>query len=253
MQRAGKVVCENDDKIERSNDNPAPRLALAEEAVLRDRLLVIVHPRRQVRVRVRIDVPAARGPRAVSTRSTRKAIRGHALVDVRRGGEVLRVAADVDGVWLLVDADPVDAHRRGEREMLDVDEAEVLGHAQVHDDVLRAARQHSLDIGFETVAGGRTIGSTGMGRGPISTRVSAAMPAALIVHAAVPFWIQVMYCAGRCQREHRIEHGQPCAPHRQSQAYTRSRTWRNRRPIARSMSVLWYGASAYHLRWKPRG
>lgn len=42
-----------------------------------------------------------------------------------------------------------------------------------------------------------TIGSCGTGRGPISTVVSAAMPACFNVHATVPLDIQVIYCGKR--------------------------------------------------------
>lgn len=38
-----------------------------------------------------------------------------------------------------------------------------------------------------------TIGSCGTGRGPISTRVSAAIPSALSVHARTPEEIHEMY------------------------------------------------------------
>ena len=45
-------------------------------------------------------------------------------------------APDVDVVRVLVDADVVDAHRRGECEVFHVDVAEEGGHAEVRDKVL---------------------------------------------------------------------------------------------------------------------
>lgn len=72
------------------------RLALSKEAVLWERLLEVVSPRRQVRVGVRLNI----------------------RVDVVRSGEILRVAANVKSIRVLVYADVIDAHRRGERNNL---------------------------------------------------------------------------------------------------------------------------------------
>ena len=58
------------------------------------------------------------------------------LVDVRCCGEVLGVAANVLGVGILVNTDPVDLHGCGERQVVDVDIAEVPRHAQVSDQIL---------------------------------------------------------------------------------------------------------------------
>lgn len=60
----------------------------------------------------------------------------HSLVDVGLSWEVRRVATDVDVVRILINANPVDLHDGRERQVFEVDEAEVRGHAQVGDDVL---------------------------------------------------------------------------------------------------------------------
>ena len=60
----------------------------------------------------------------------------YALLDVRLGREVGRVAADVGRVRVLVHTHPVDAHLRGEGEVLIVDEAELLRDTEVNEDVL---------------------------------------------------------------------------------------------------------------------
>lgn len=64
----------------------------------------------------------------------------NSLVDISRGGEVVRITANVDLVGVLVDSDVVDLHGRRENEMLKIDETEVPGHAQVDDEVLQITR-----------------------------------------------------------------------------------------------------------------
>ena len=66
-------------------------------------------------------------------------------VDVCCSGEVVRIAAPVLVVRVLVDTNVVYAHSGREWQVIDIDEAEVLRHAQVHDKVLRGmstARLH---------------------------------------------------------------------------------------------------------------
>ena len=65
-------------------------------------------------------------------------MRLNVLVDVCRRGEGGRVATNVDGIWILVHSNIVDAQRGWEAEMIEVDRAEVLGHAQVRDEVLQS-------------------------------------------------------------------------------------------------------------------
>jgi hypothetical protein len=87
---------------------------LPKERVLRERLAIVIPPGGEILVCVRLGVPR----------------------NVGRGREILWVAADVDRVRGLVDPDPVDEHRCRERQVVDVNKPEILGHAQVDDDVL---------------------------------------------------------------------------------------------------------------------
>ena len=105
--------------------------ALAQEAVLGERLLEVVPPCRKVRVRVRLNVPED-----LSIYHLVQSTEDNLLVDVSCRREVRRVAADVDVVRVLVDANPVDFHLSWEGEMVEIDEAEVRRHSQVGDDVL---------------------------------------------------------------------------------------------------------------------
>ncbi len=82
---------------------------------------------------IRLSV-APNGRQDVSKRQTRRNI----LVDICRSREVGGVAADVDGRRVLVDTDVVDAQRSREREVVEVDGAEVRGHPQVRDEVLQS-------------------------------------------------------------------------------------------------------------------
>ena len=60
----------------------------------------------------------------------------YARLDVSFGRERVRITANVDVVRVLIYADPVDTHRRGEHKIVVVDETEVLGKPQVDDEVL---------------------------------------------------------------------------------------------------------------------
>ena len=80
------------------------RLARIREVILRERLLEVIAPRGEVRIRIRL----------------------HVLVDVRGGGEIRRVTPDVLRSLRLVYAHVVDAHRRWEGEQVEVDSTEGL-------------------------------------------------------------------------------------------------------------------------------
>lgn len=82
-------------------------LALPKEAVLRERLFIIVAPRSEIGVRVRFVI--AGQPR--KTEGRLKISFGSQLnnsrIDVFRGRVVLRVTAIADGVRVLIHADPI--------------------------------------------------------------------------------------------------------------------------------------------------
>ena len=71
-------------------------------------------------------------------------IQNDLLVNVGGSGEAFRVAANVLAIWVLVHADIVDLHRRGECEMVIIDEAEILRHSQVGDEVLDTEKTVSI-------------------------------------------------------------------------------------------------------------
>lgn len=108
------------------------QLALSEEAVLRERLLEVVSPRRQIRVGVRLNI----------------------RVDVVCSGEVLRVAANVKSIRVLVHADVIDAHRRGERQMVQVDLSEVGRHTKVGNEIHRFLGNRTI-ADLDTLVGGQ--------------------------------------------------------------------------------------------------
>lgn len=108
------------------------QLALSKEAVLRERLLEVVSPRRQIRVGVRLNI----------------------RVDVVRSGEVLRVATNVKSIRVLVHADVIDAHRRGERQVVQVDLSEVGRHAEVGNEIHRFLGDRTI-ADFDTLVGGQ--------------------------------------------------------------------------------------------------
>lgn len=62
------------------------------------------------------------------------------LFNVSRCGEVLRITADIEIIRVLVHTDPIDTKCRRECKVVVVDEAEVLGNTQVHDQVLGCRR-----------------------------------------------------------------------------------------------------------------
>lgn len=71
-------------------------------------------------------------------------IQNDLLVNVGGGGEIIRIAANVLAVRVLVDTDPVDFHRRGECEVFKIDEAKVPRHSQVGDEVLNTEDRMSI-------------------------------------------------------------------------------------------------------------
>lgn len=176
------------------------RSALAEEGVLGPLLAKVAPPRREVRVRVRLDVPARQGAFVSLSVPRRHAcqVKGP-LVDVRRGREVGRVAPDVDRALRLVHADVVHAQVHRERHAPEVDLPKVVRHAEVHDDVLTIRVTVSIKAVADSKregkvkAPGPTMGSCETGRDEISTIGSATMPATLSVHEILLFEIHVIY------------------------------------------------------------
>lgn len=59
------------------------------------------------------------------------------LIDVRLCWEVFRITTDVDRIFGLIHSDPVYSHCSREGEVFEVHNAKVLGHAEIHDQVLR--------------------------------------------------------------------------------------------------------------------
>ena len=57
-------------------------------------------------------------------------------MNVISSGEILRIASYVDISFLLVDADVVHPHTGWESQVFEVNFTEVLGHAQVDDNIL---------------------------------------------------------------------------------------------------------------------
>ena len=102
---------------------------LSEELILGDLLFVVVDPGRQIGISIRLLVPAESA--SVSANATNKTV--YERLDVSFVRERVRITANVDVVRVLIYADPVDTHRRGEHKVVVVDETEVLGYTQVHD------------------------------------------------------------------------------------------------------------------------
>ena len=90
-------------KQKRFQASTSRNLAFTSEAVLRERLPKVIAPGGQVRVGIGADE----------------------LVDIVLCREALRRATDVDLVLILVDADIVDTHCRGEPEVREIRCAEV--------------------------------------------------------------------------------------------------------------------------------
>ena len=102
--------------------------ALPKEAILGHRLVVArvpVRPRREVRVRVSLDVPEVNVRSLIGLRPHEMNV----LVDVCGRGEVLGIATDVDVVRVLINADVVDLHDRREGDVLEVYKPEVVRHS----------------------------------------------------------------------------------------------------------------------------
>jgi len=126
------------------------------------------------------------------TKKTSRVRKCNRRVDVRSSGKIFRVATDVDRILGLIDANPVDAHRRGEGDVIQVDPAKVEGESKVGYDILVSIRgdgKCKLNIDDRRIF---TIGSCGTGRALISTRGSAATPPAYIVQDFLPSLIHVM-------------------------------------------------------------
>ncbi len=122
----------------------------------------------------------------------------NALLNIRLGREISRVTSHIDRAFGLVHAYIVDAHCRWESQALEVDLTKVSRHAQIHEDVLPA--HSTIERCYKLNMGELTIGSTGTGRAPISTRLSAAAPGPLNVHAGLPSFSQVIYYKGQSQQ-----------------------------------------------------
>jgi len=111
-------------------------------------------------------------------------------VDVRLGGELGRVARVIDRIRPLIHSNPVDSHSHREGQVFEINKTEVTGHSQVNDEVL----WDNVSVRCEEEKVKRsTIGSCGMGLGPISTLSSAANPPARAVHACLLSLIHRMY------------------------------------------------------------
>ena len=91
-------------------------------------MFVVVDPGRQVRVVVRLLVPAHEDVKRVIQHGS-----NHIRLNICLRRELLWVAADIDVGRILVDPDPIDAHSRREDEIVIVDKAEGLRYAQVHE------------------------------------------------------------------------------------------------------------------------
>ena len=112
------------------------RSALAKEPVLRERLVVVAPPCCEVGVGVRLNVPAAPYQHSSAPEMLGIDLR----IDVIRRREVVRIAAIIDPVRVLIDSDVVDLHLRREGEVVQVDVTEVKRHAKIGDDVHRFLR-----------------------------------------------------------------------------------------------------------------
>lgn len=58
------------------------------------------------------------------------------LIDVGLCGEVCGITANIDGILGLVNSYPIDLHRGGKRQMLEINGSKVLRHSQVDDYIL---------------------------------------------------------------------------------------------------------------------
>ena len=102
------------------------------ESVLRPWLFV-VGPDSEIVVRIGFDVPGK--TRGQSIQESHVATR-YSRINVLLCWEFLRVASRIDGILGLVHAHILDAHRRRERQVLQVDLTEVVRDGHIHDDIL---------------------------------------------------------------------------------------------------------------------
>lgn len=164
------------------------RRTLAQKTVFRERLFVIIYPSSQVGIRVCLNI--SRGKECISHTSQETLFR-NILIDVCCCWEIGRVTTYVDGAYGLIDSNVIDTHGGGESEVLQIYKTEIQGHAQIHNNVLEGTNFNdkiSAQMILEL-----TIGSCGIGRADISTRLSAAIPATFKVQATVPLDTQVIY------------------------------------------------------------
>lgn len=62
-------------------------------------------------------------------------VRFNVLIDVGLCGEIRGITANVDGILRLVNSYPIDLHRGGKRQMLEINNTKVFRHSQVDDDI----------------------------------------------------------------------------------------------------------------------
>jgi hypothetical protein len=101
-------------------------LTLAQEAILWPGLLVIVHPCRQIGVRIRINIPFVPKNKPVDLATDKKR---YPLIDICGSWEVWRITTNVFGVWWLIYTYPIDFHRCREKELREVDISEAWRHS----------------------------------------------------------------------------------------------------------------------------
>ena len=125
----------NTDPHKRDTENVDESLsALALETVLRERLLEIIHPRRQVWVFVGVGEPDPAERYQLSAK--RVNCQWNPLVDVRLRGETFWITTGVDVLWSLVHPHVVDRHDRREGQVFEIDGSEVRRNSQVDDHIL---------------------------------------------------------------------------------------------------------------------
>ena len=113
----GWLVCHPSKVINQNTRNGgtgARSLALAEEAALGESLAEVISPSGKIGVRIRFEVPEGDEMRTAKLHTKPR----YALIDVSLSREVLRIAANILGIGILVDTDVIDLHRCGEGEMV---------------------------------------------------------------------------------------------------------------------------------------
>ena len=117
-----------------------PLSTLALETVLRERLLEITNPCRQVWVCVCVGEPDPTQRReregTSDTSQTRVDGQWNSLVDVRLRGEIVWIASSVDILRSLVHPHVVDRHDRRKGQVFEIDRSEVGRNPQVDDHIL---------------------------------------------------------------------------------------------------------------------